>query len=342
MTQQAISNLKSNSMKHKIFLAAWLITAICTVSCSKEQTEQADKLTENINDRIELTVGINRSLTKSSTITDDDEVKVNTLQVFVFRDDALDAYASAENVSEVTLSCTNGERTVYALVNAPDLSHISSKTALLATRTSMSNYPDYGFEMTGSKDIVLPQTSTVTIDVTRIVSRVILKQVTRNFTSPALADLEFKINEIYLLNVAGDTNYWLTDKPESWINAKRYDGTLPELTHDDTEANIVNGDYWPMTCRYYAYPNDSEDSTDENWCPRRTRLVLKTTLGDKVYYYPITLPELEPNKSYEIENLTITRPGSDNPDKPVTFQEATFDINVLPWSVVPVTEGVTI
>ena len=329
-------------MKHRIFLAAWLIAAVCTVSCSKAQTEQADKLTENINDRTELTVGINRSLTKSSTITDEDEVKVNTLQVFVFRGDALDAYASAESVSEVTLNCTNGERTVYALVNAPDISHISSKTALLATKTHLYNYTDYGFEMIGSKDVILPQTSTVTIDVTRIVSRVILKQVTRNFTSPALADLEFKIDEVYLINVAGDTNYGLTDEPEAWHNSKGYDGTFPELTHDNSEANIVNGDYWPMNCRYYAYPNDSEDSTEEDWCPRRTRLVLKTTLGGKVYYYPVTLPELEPNKSYEIENLTITRPGSDNPDKPVTFQEATFDINVLPWSVVPVTEGVTI
>ena len=329
-------------MRHKIFLAAWLIAAVCTFSCSKEQTEQADRLTENINDRIELTVGINRSLTKSSTITDDDEVKVNTLQVFVFRDDALDAYASAENVSEVTLSCTNGERTVYAIVNAPDMSHISSKTALLATKTTLSNYPEYGFEMIGSKDVILPQTSTITIDVSRIVSRVILKQVTRNFTSPALADQEFSIDEVYLLNVAGDTNYGLTDEPEFWINAGWYDGTLPELTHDGSEANIINGDHWPLNYRYYAYPNDSEDSTEEEWCPRRTRLVLKTTLGGKVYYYPVTLPELEPNKSYEIENLTITRPGSDNPDKPVTFQDATFDINVLPWSVVPVTEGVTI
>lgn len=329
-------------MKHKIFLTAWLIAAVCTVSCSKTQTEPVNKSNESFNGQTELTVRINRSLTKSSTITDDDEVKVNTLQVFVFRGDALDAYASAENVSEVALSCTNGERSVYALVNAPDMSHISSKTAILATKSTLSDYPEYGFEMIGHKDIILPQTSTVTIDVTRMVSRVILKQVTRNFTSSALADLEFKIDEVYLLNVAEDTNYGLTDAPEHWINAGWYDGSLPELTHDNTEANIINRDYWPMNCRYYAYPNDSEDSTEEDWCPRRTRLVLKTTLGGKVYYYPVTLPELEPNKSYEIENLTITRPGSDNPDKPVTFQEATFDINVLPWSVVPVTEGVTI
>lgn len=329
-------------MKHKIFFAASFIAAACTVSCSKEQTEPADNVSGNINDRTELTVGISSSFTKSSTITDGDEVKVNTLQVFVFRGDALDAYASAENVSELTLSCTNGERTVYALANAPDMSTISSKSALLASRSNLNNYPGYGFEMIGSKDITLPQTSSVTIDVSRIVSRIVLKQVTRNFTSPALADLEFKIDEVYILNVAGDINYGLDGEPESWHNAGRYDGTLPDITYDDADAGIVNGDYWSLNYRYYAYPNDSDDSTEEDWCPRRTRLVLKTTLGDQIYYYPITLPELEPNKSYEIENLTITRPGSDNPDTPVTFQDATFEINVLPWSVVPVTDGVTI
>ena len=327
-------------MYRKLIYAVAALAVTCVVSCKKDMMVAED--TSSDSGVTELTVGINRSLTKSTTITDGDEVKINSLQVFVFRDDALDAYASVENLSEVTLSCTKGERTVYALVNAPDMSHISSKKALLATRTSLSNYPEYGFEMIGSKDVVLPQTSTITIDVTRIVSSVVLKQVTRNFTTPALMDLEFKIDEVYLLNVADDITYALTGTSEYWINAGCYDGSLPELTHDSPELNIENEDYRPLNYRYYAYPNDSEDSIDENWCPRRTRLVLKTSLGGKVYYYPITLPELEPNKSYEIENLTITRPGSDDPDEPVTFQEATFNINVLPWTVVPVTDGVTI
>lgn len=327
-------------MYRKLIYAVAALAVTCVVSCKKDMMVTGEVSSDS--GTTELTVGISRSLTKSTTITDGDEVKINSLQVFVFRGDALDAYASVEDLSEVTLSCTNGERTVYALVNAPDMSHISSKTSLLATRTSLSNYPEYGFEMIGSKEVVLPQTSAITIDVTRIVSRVILKNVTRNFTTPALADQEFTIDEVYLLNVADDITYALTGTSEYWINAGLYDGSLPELTHDNTEANIVNGNYWSLNYRYYAYPNDSEDSTDDNWCPRKTRLVLKTTLGGKIYYYPITLPELEPNKSYEIENLTITRPGSDDPDKPVTFQEATFNINVLPWTVVPVTDGVTI
>jgi hypothetical protein len=66
--------------------------------------------------------------------------------------------------------------------------------------------------------------------------------------------------------------------------------------------------------------------------------VVKATLGTDVYYYPITLPALESNKSYEIEELILTRPGSDDPDKPVSIQECTFQINVLGWTTVAVAD----
>ena len=73
-----------------------------------------------------------------------------------------------------------------------------------------------------------------------------------------------------------------------------------------------------------------------------TRIVIETTLGTSKYYYPINLPEMADNKSYEIEEVVLTRPGSDNPDEPVSFADATFSINVIDWTVVPLTEGTTI
>jgi hypothetical protein len=51
---------------------------------------------------------------------------------------------------------------------------------------------------------------------------------------------------------------------------------------------------------------------------------------------------MDSNKSYEIEEVKITRPGSDDPDEPVSFADATFSVNVIDWTVVPVTEGTTI
>ena len=316
-------------MKNRLTIAAFLAAGLCSLACTKEKSDMTAgaESGNSLGEPVELTIGISRpALTKSTVITDDNEVTVNSLQVFVFRDDALDAYAAADNATEVTLSCTSGERAIYALVNAPDMSAISSKSALLETTSLLSNNSGDNFEMIGNKNATLPQEASVTIDVNRIVSKIVVKKITRDFTSAALAAKNFSVDEIFIENVAGDINYGLTSEPAIWYNKQKYAGEEPDLTYH----------------RFYAYPNDSEDSADEIWSPRRTRLVLKTTLGDNVYYYPITLPGLEPNKSYEIENITITRPGSANPDEPVTFEDCTFDINIQPWTVVPVSDGITI
>ena len=131
--------------------------------------------------------------------------------------------------------------------------------------------------------------------------------------------------------------------PSIWFNKRAYGSEQSTFTYDAPGASVANGGTYSTEHTFFAYANPTVDDTSSaTWSPRHTRLVLKTRLGDDTYYYPITLPVLEPNKSYEIENLTLTRPGSDDPDVPVTFTDCTFDINVLPWTSVEVTEGTTI
>ena len=282
----------------------------------------------------ELTVGICGAMTKATGVTTDNEAKVNKLQIFVFRGDDLDAYASVENAKELSLSCTAGEREVYALVNAPDYSSVPGKAALLAKVSELSANTLTNFEMVGSKSVTLPQTGTVSIDVNRIASRVVLKKITRNFTSAALQALDFTVDAIYLVNVAGNTSYDLTAAPSTWYNIAENKGELASLLADTPTAPIAQGQAYDTDHTFYAYPNDLAVNT--------TRIVIETTLGTSKYYYPINLPEMAANKSYEIEEVVLTRPGSDNPDEPVSFADATFSINVIDWTVVPVTEGTTI
>jgi hypothetical protein len=188
--------------------------------------------------------------------------------------------------------------------------------------------------MVGSKTVTLPQTGTVSIDVNRIASRVVLKKITRNFTSAALQALDFTVDAIYLVNVAGNTSYDLTAAPAAWYNVAENKGELASLLSDAPAAPIVNGQSYDTDHTFYGYPNDLAVNT--------TRIVIETTLGETKYYYPINLPEMASNKSYEIEEVKITRPGSDNPDEPVSFEDASFSVNVIDWTVVPVTEGTTI
>ena len=321
-------------MKKSIFAFAAALAAL--VACNKNEATPMQPQNQESLVPCELTVGICGAMTKATTATAGDEAKVNNLQVFVFRGDDLDAYASVDNAQELTLSCTAGERVVYALVNAPDYSTVPGKAALLAKVSELSANSLSNFEMVGSKSVTLPQSEKVSIDVNRIASRVVLKKITRNFTSEALQALNFKVDAIYLINVAGNTSYDLSADPAKWYNVAEYQSveSVDELLYDKVDEAVLNGKSHETVHSYYAYPNDATSKT--------TRLVIETTLGETKYYYPINLPEMAANKSYEIAEVVITRPGSDNPDEPVSFADATFSINVIDWTVVPVTEGTTI
>jgi len=334
-------------MRKIAFLAA-VAAILCTVACNKNmeilRSAQNDNNPGNEaqQERYDLTVSVRGGdlvQTKSTTITAANEVQVNNLQVFVFRGDALDAYASVNNDDELTVSCTAGERQVYALVNCPDLSAVSTKTALLATSSLLSQNSGTSFQMIGHQDGVdLPGDSPVTIDVHRLAARVVIKKITRAFTAAALAAKSFSIDQIFLINVAGDTNYGETAAPSVWFNKQAYASEQAAFTYDAPAASLANNASYSTVHSFFAYPNASADSDAAVWSPRHTRLVVKATLGTDVYYYPITLPALESNKSYEIEELILTRPGSDDPDKPVSIQECTFQINVLGWTTVAVAD----
>ena len=331
-------------MRKTFLLMAAAAAGFGTMSCQKDNSPEMNPGNANMpvdGERTELTVGIGSTVTRSTTITSDDEVKVNNLQVFVFRGDALDAYGTADDASSVTVSCTKGTREVYAVVNAPDMKDIATKTDLLAAKSELTDNNESNFVMIGKTNAELPSDVTVNVDVDRIVSKVVLKKVNRNFTSAALAALAFSIDEIFITNVAGDVNYGLTDNPLDWYNKMDYASELAMFTHDAPAASVINAEAYSTQHTFYCYPNKAADSDATSWSPRRTRLVLKTTLGTDTYYYPVTLPELENNKSYEIE-LTITRPGSDNADMPVSFEDCAFSISVKPWTVITVTEGIEI
>ena len=319
-------------MKKSIFAFAAALAAL--VACNKNEATPMQPQNQESLVPCELTVGICGAMTKATAVSADNEAKVNNLQVFVFRGDDLDAYASVDNAQELTLSCTAGDRVVYALVNAPDYSAVPGKAALLAKVSELSANSLTNFEMVGSKSVTLPQSEKVSIDVNRIASRVVLKKITRNFTSEALQALNFKVDAIYLINVAGNTSYDLSAAPAKWYNVAENKHELASLLYDAPASLITNGQSYSTAHTFYAYPNDLATNT--------TRLVIETTLGESKYYYPINLPEMAANKSYEIAEVVITRPGSDNPDEPVSFADATFSINVIDWTVVPVTEGTTI
>lgn len=335
----------------KFFVSVFAVMAVLA-SCQKNEVSNFEPQRPQADgDRVDLVVGIQGKnlATRATGVVGDatDEEKVNKLEVFVFNkaNNELDAYGTVNDALEITISCTAGDRIIYAVVNAEDdLSQIATVDQLLAVVSDLKDNEVAGFEMIGSVEKALPQADKVMIDVNRFAARVLLKQVVRNFASSALEALDFSVDAVYLTNVGTQMNYGYTMENTVWYNQFKVANGLPfvsefaALTYDalGTPATLAEEEDYSVAHYLYAYPNPHYDGEldGEVDVDAETRIVVEVTLGGTKYYYPIALPALESNKSYEINKLTLTRPGSLSPDQEITVVDAEFEINVVDWTPV--------
>lgn len=333
-------------------LAAAVMTA-----CRKEDAaqESGDPSSESVTFTVDIE---NPVKTRAVGIIGDntDECKVNTLQVFIFNGEAIDGYGSVNNAMSLNIGCTVGKRSIYAVVNAPDLStEVTSKAELLAKVSSLGESAT-NLEMIGKKtdETIKADTKSVTIAVDRFASRIKVKKVTNALKSPALRAQAFTIKSMYLINVAGDINYGMSDsyQVKTWYNKMSYQtsNNRGRMTYDPIDETVSADKSHVTEHCFYAYPNDASHSTSSEWSPRSTMLILKVQIGKNLYNYPISLPVLESNISYEIEEIKITRPGNlddgveggSDESGPVQGNECDFTITVNPWTTIMVTDGTTI
>ena len=341
-------------MRKTAFLAAVAAT-LCTVACNKDFSGNAgtEMLQPQEEERYEVEVSITGGMnviTKSSDSSfDDDRSVVSNIQFFAFNGDGeLESYKKVTDGLSTKLSLRNGTNSIWAVVNAPDITTVSTLTQLKAVTSSLSDNLS-NFVMVGSSTLTLPIVdSDGGIDpilVSRLASRVIVKKVTAAFTNPAYAAATCKLKKMYLINAAGDINLGRNEAPTVWYAKQAYEDVsgLADFLSTSGGDHDLNTAPFNTTCYHYCYPNPTTaDTSVSTWSPRHTRMVIEVQLDSETFYYPITLPVLEYGKSYEIENLTITRKGSTNPDEPVSLSNVNYSINVRPWTVVPVTAGITI
>ena len=320
-------------MKNRMMiLAAALLAAI---SCNKEFGESYKTADD---EKVEVGVLLDIPETKAIDIVDGNEKKVNSVQIYVFRDNGqLESYDQS-NDGNITLSVTKGNKDFYALVNAPAHEY-DTKEALLAGISYLKNNKLSSFEMVGSKHINITENQDIEIVVKRLVAKVELQKISRKFISASQGAVEMRIDAIYLTNVAGDTEYQeetseIKSSPSIWLNkmgyesseadSLLYDGPIKRTLADKAEYSVKHS--------FYPYRNPTEANADGGeWSPRHTKLVIRTTYGGKVKYYPIVLPKIERNKKYVITDLILTRPGSDSEDIPVSAADCQFSIKVDEW-----------
>lgn len=347
----------------KIFALAASALALCALaSCNKSDLSTPEAPMAHAK-KCQITVAINGAAgTKAGANSLDTDEQVNSLQVFLFKDGQLDAYGSAA-ASEVTISATAGTRSVYALVNAPDLSAVKSESELKASASLLSDNAADGFVMVGSKVADLnASTARVDVDVKRIAARVILRKVTRKYDAAALqgAGVPVTVKRVYMTEVVKNNNYGLDLAKTSYqylaSSLSGHDSALqtagPFLYHAVADGTIAaHEDSYELTNDtkregvFFVYPNASvaADEELETVVNKQTRLVIEVEVDGQLYAYPVLIPNILSNKSYEINELVITRLGNSsdgddvvNPgeDEKIESFDIPFGITIADWDVV--------
>lgn len=294
------------------------VTAVMALAaCTKTESIPVQK-----GEECEITVSVDAPLhTKITGAVDTFDAKVKNIQVVVYNDGQMDGYVKV-NASTATLKCTSGSRKIYVVANGPDMSGAFAESTLKATVVNLNEEALANFTMVGDTTVNLPGTKSINVAIHRLVSRIAIKKVVKEF-GDGVGDQTFKIDSIYVVNAAGNCKLVDSFAPTLWYNDGHYVTSGLNFLSDTPGATIAEGDTYSTSHYYYAFPNPGTS--------KKTLLVLSTTFGSQRRFYPLELPALESNKSYEFTKITLKRPGSVDPTTPVTTDDISFSVTVTPW-----------
>jgi len=325
-------------MKKKLMIIA--VFSLATIACQKEN----DCTVCSKGEPVEVTVSIDGTgMSKSTGNSYANESKVNNLQILAFNANGeLENYNSVDNEMSVTMLASSGEKTIWAVVNAPSLEEITTLEDMNGTLTGLADNALDSFIMTGSVTAELTDGAVVAVTVRRLVARVSVSKITTSFPdTPAFEGKTLKVKGIYMLNVSGAVRYSLEGEPILWYNKlKHEDEQADSFLFDALDRTIENNSSYEVEHTFYPYPNNTDigvKEIDEEsrgiWSPRRSILCIEVEYDGVTGYYPIELPVIERNKAYLIEEVLITRAPGDKPYYPIDTGVATVSITVQDWEL---------
>ena len=279
----------------------------------------------------------------------DGEAAVDGWALLLYRDGRLAEAGTSSSGSEIRKTLPAGDYTAFAVVNPPasfDPAGYPEPGALAGAESALGDNAPGRLVMAGRRtvSVPVPDGSVQRIGVDRLVCKAGIRKVSVQFVDPSLAARPFRLKGIYLTNCYGKSRYgsdWTAEDILStasvWHNRMgfRSEAGLDALLAETGLDIPVSADR-PHTQEhvFYFYPNPlpaSLDTRSGTWSRRRTRLVLEAQIGDRTYYYPVTLPESRRNRTYLIEEAVIRKLGSLDPEKDepgvidVTFSTSTDD-----------------
>lgn len=298
-------NIKTNI---RIAISAALIV-FC--SCSRVLPEFSEPEKE-----YNLTVSLQNLPTKSTSMDNASESSAAHLQVLVFAENGkLEDMVSGTGGIH-TVRCSRGYKKVAVLVNAPAFAG-SSFDDIKNPSVSIGDYTPGALVMYGETDIEVTNNSNVNITVRRTCSRAIVSKITNMYSGSAGG---LTLDGIYLSNMRASVSPDGTAVGDVWTNKLGVRDEDSELFDDTISAHLDISGQHSVEHRFYALPNPQvQDTYLDTWAPRHTRLVHETTMGGNKRYYPLTLPVIQANYSYHIEEAVIMSEGCDKPEDVLPF-----------------------
>lgn len=343
----------------KTFLS---LAALCTlfltlVSCEKPDCPDCENEGPST-----LTLTIASDETKSTTAnTQEQDNTITTVDVFVFRNtdptsadyQKLDTYKRFANdaLEDLTLTTTTGPKTICVIVNE-HTNAFKGVTDLTKFRALVTNLKDElvgSYTMYGEIEETLGATTSVSLSVKRHISRVGVTSIKTKFAGTPYADMTLSNVKLYLVNAHAQKVIY--NNASSPATPLVYNSTklVGEDANATVEANLI---YEPLTGTigdtgittpyfFYCYSNETDDT------PSCTKLVLQADLDGVTYYYPILINQenygytstngyygVRRNTTYSY-GITVTRPGTLDPNVPLVPGSLELTINVDDWAVIP-------
>lgn len=308
-------------MMKKCFL---VLAVVACCACSKGVTSSFEEKGEIV----ELNFSVPVAATKVSGVVPESDVE--SLQVFVFGADGQVQSSGIANENSLTLTCSTGEKQIAAIVNSPEIEGVNKLDDLNTLMSSFSHNEVGNFVMSGNENKTLLSSGPVEIMVSRLVSKVSLISVTRDFKLQQHKNMDFELISAFMTNVPEMLGYFNAQQSDELINDGETEideiiSASGTLLYDNLNIPIAQGATVDVGNYLYCYPNVLDDTS------RPAYLVVQTRLGDGIYYYCVELPKMESNKCYNV-SLTVTMPGSLTPNVPVQKEDAVFSVSVSDWS----------
>ena len=325
----------------KVIIAVVAGSLSLLASCSKEGGDVRDVAKRTV------VFGAGAPDTRSSYSSHEGEVR--SLDVLVFRksDGMLDAHGrSTEADASGMVTTVSADVSVgmqldwFVVANAPEdaFASVSGKDGFVSGKVLL--------EMDGDGYMPMSQTGVITggesaeavsVSLERYACKVSLGSVTLDWPEAFTMDGGARLGRLALVNVVGGSlRSGAKDADAPWYNKASLDQDATDVTVTDfggaaLQEGVPYNTYSPLYCMPNAVSNNVNSSNADGWSERPTRLCLEIVIGGVSNWYPVTLPPMERNTHYKVNNLHIVGPGSIGPDYPVVREDMNFTISVVKW-----------